>query len=187
MGIIYCESLSLKNDDVKKHYIDWKENPETFLDDEYKKAISFAPEEEKLTIKSYICDFRKALNRRINRLKLETELDNKKAALKCKEYESTSNYKFGAGIIIGLLLILSGWVLFFVQSKIDSTAAGIIALILLIVGNIVFFKSEPIYEIKGYFSHKHRKEIANNDVVKLKEDIQGISTKISEFKDKSED
>ncbi len=187
MGIIYCRSLSLTNESVKTRFIDWKENPETFLKDEYKKAMLFAPEEEQLKIKNYVHNFRKVLNRRIDRQKMEIELDNKKTELKAKEYESTSNYKFGNGLKIGLFLILVGWLLFFWYYYIDSVTIEIIGLALIINGHIVFFKSSPIYEIRSYFYNKHRMNKAIDDVAKIKEDIRQITAKLNGLKDSLEE
>lgn len=95
MGIIYSESLSLTNDEIRNLFIfqygQEKQTPDQFLESEYKKALAFAPENEKSNIEMYRKDFVIALQNRIEKILLEDKINNlidENSKLKSKIEES---------------------------------------------------------------------------------------------------
>ncbi len=129
MGMVYCESLSLTDNDIRQRFIPQKENeiykkyedPEDFLDKEYHKALLFAPEEERSKINEYRQNFSKALHRRIEKIMIVAEINDieqdiefKKSTIQkhqkaveenTKKYESEMNRRIFGGILIAIAII----------------------------------------------------------------------------------
>lgn len=130
MGIVYCESLSLSDIEIRQRYItpsgigtyQKKENPEYFLNDEYKKALLFAPEDERLKINKYREDFCKALKQRIKKIqiqdnmkKLKEDINLKKSKIQeqekdveknTKKYENEMTRRIIGGILIAIAIVI---------------------------------------------------------------------------------
>lgn len=190
MGIIYCKTSSLTDNKIIEYFCDEKnvhgkkvETPEDFLKEIYKKALLFAPSEEKININKYRKDFCKniyekiisiyknALNQVIQKIAtMESQVDKSQ-----KEY-NRKKVTYTLSILINILSVI----LFFVFG--EQYVIPSICIIACIITSLI------IHKYKKIASPKYSKELSDSSywLIELEKDKSNYETKIAELKGKFE-
>ena len=189
MGMVYCESMLLTDDEISKYFCAEKigfsqeaRTPEDFLKETYKKALLFAPKEEQIKINKYRNEFCKNLYERMiaiykNQLNqvvqkittAQSDVD------KCqKKYEKKKNT-----LVLSVLLNILSVILFLVFIK--QVFIPLVCIGVCIITIVIF------YDYKNNYTLSHNKHVlwdANRSLEKLEKEKSSFETKIEELKRK---